>query len=574
MLRSLQIEHLALLDQAELKPGSGLTVLSGETGAGKSLLIGAIEAITGYRTDKNMIRSGHDMASVEAEFALNEDNLEFLPDEAREFIEESDIEEAADGKCRYILLLSREIYDNGRTRSRINGRQVPLSLLRKVGSYLADIHGQRENQLLFDPRTHRQLLDRYGGEGLAAVAAEYRTAWNRRNEINAEQACYLAPGLDRELEIERLKTEIEVLHRLNLKEDEDRKLLTKKRQLMDIGRMIEALQAAHSALSGNEADIAGAIELMGVALSSLEEAAEFIERAVPLQKSLQTAYEAAQEVAVEVARTLDRIEISSDALERIDARLNEIAVAKRRHGGSIESILAHLTGLEDELERLDNAAWWLAKLDVQLEEITAELETLAGKLSRARSVAGQKLCREIGQELTDLGMKGARFEIHQTQRPFAAATEEGTDEIEFLFSANVGEEVRPLAQIASGGEAARIMLAIKVVIARIDRLPLLIFDEVDAGISGHTANMVANKLQTLANWAQVICVTHSAAIAATADTHFLVEKRRAGDRTITEVRELSSDERVHEVARLLSGRIADKQALALAETLIDQSRRV
>ncbi|NLZ55739.1 MAG: DNA repair protein RecN, partial [Clostridiaceae bacterium] len=195
-------------------------------------------------------------------------------------------------------------------------------------------------------------------------------------------------------------------------------------------------------------------------------------------------------------------------------------------------------------------------------------------LSRARSAAGQRLCREIGQELADLGMKGARFEIQQIQRPFAAATKEGTDEIEFLFSANVGEELKPLAQIASGGEAARIMLAIKVVIARIDRLPLLIFDEIDAGISGHTANMVANKLQTLAGWTQVICVTHSAAIAAAADTHFLVEKRRAGERTVTELRELSSDERVHEVARLLSGRIADKQALALAETLINQSRRV
>lgn len=553
MLRRLYIRDFAIIDELTLDFAPGLVVLTGETGAGKSILVDAMVLALGGRADPVMVRQGAHHAYIETTFHLTPEVQQVL----RPVLEEHDLwdEEAPEE-----LVLSREIRRQGRHPARINGRLVSLQLVRQVAAHLVDIHGQSEHLTLLQTRHQRALLDRYAhAEPLLSRYQDVHRRWRERRAA-IEQLKEQLRTAARQMDL--LQYQIQEIEAARLEPGEEETLRQERTRLVHAERLARWVQEALQLLDEGSLEVPAATDQVGQVVSLLEEVGRVDPSQEPLAQRAQEALEQLSEVARDLRRYAEMLEFNPQRLEEVESRLALIEDLKRKYGDSIEAVLAYAEQARRELEELTTADERLEAWEAELASLTQELALVALELSRKRREAARQLAREVEKELKELRMEHARFRVDVVQRedpqglPLpdgrrVAFDRYGIDQVTFLIAPNPGEGFHPLAKIASGGEMSRIMLALRQVLAREDPVPTLIFDEIDQGIGGRVGAVVGAKLRQLAEHHQVLCITHLPQIAAFGHQHFKVEKVLTDGRTVTRVRPLAEGERVQELAHML-----------------------
>lgn len=548
MLSVLHIENIAVIEQADITFDAGFNVLTGETGAGKSIVIDAISAILGERAYRDVIRTGCDKAFVSAVFTgigpldwFTENQVEYQPEE---------------------LLIQREIWLDGKNICRVNGRPVTVALLRKLGIQLINIHGQHDSQQLFDEANHLRYLDLFAKDEaeLAAYTAAFETVQQTRAEIRR-----LSMDESEKLRrVETLRYQIEEIEGAKLKPGEDEQLEALRKRLQNSEKMKSGLCAAVNALYGGE-DSDGACSLLTDAERSLGSLCRFDESLEPLQTRLTDAAYLIRDITEELRDLRDSLSFSEGELEQLEERLDVIYKLRRKYGATCVDILEFLEKCRRELDEIEFSSDRLEQLQKHLEKQEAKAKKAGLALRKIRKTAADALAERILSELAQLDMPKVQF-VCQFEELELTAT--GMDEVRFLMSANVGEDLKPMSKVASGGELARIMLALKNVLAEQDHVPTLIFDEVDAGVSGQAAQKVAEKLCQVARTKQILCVTHLAQLAAMAHTHLYISKAVRKGRTYTSVTPLDMEGRKQEIARIIGGAVITDTTLKSAEEML------
>ncbi len=572
MLMELFIRNLALVDSLHLSFGPGLNALTGETGAGKSIIIDAMGLLAGGRAAADMVRAGAAEARVEGVFDLRGAPV------ARRALAELGL--AEDGEDT--LVVSREISRNGRSVARLNGRPVALSMLRQVGEGLLDLHGQHEFQRLFRGDEQRELLDAYGGADVLALRRRVGEVAGRLAALTQQREELVGSEKERLRRMDLLRFQVEEIDAARLRPGEEEELLARRAVLANAERLLAGTAAAVAILyeggAGRPA-VAGELARLAAELATL---AACDSQLAPFGDQLQAAAWQVEEVARALRRYRDTVAADPAEQAAVEERLDLVRRLKKKYGETIDAVLAYRAEAAAELERLSAAEETAAGLEAQIEEARRELAALAGELSARRREAARAMEVRVAAELADLGMEGALFQVALARQACSgglavdggevAWDAAGVDRVEFLFSANRGEPPRPLARVASGGEASRFMLALKTALADVDRVPTLVFDEVDAGLGGRAAQVVGRKLALLARSRQVFCVTHLAAVAARADVHYHVAKVADGGRTVVSARLLQAGDRVAEIARMLDGG-AGEAALEHARAMLEEAHQ-
>lgn len=549
MLACLQIENVAVIEKAEARFGPGLNVLTGETGAGKSILIDSINAILGNRASRDLVRTGAAKACIRASF-------EAVPAAVRAQLEKAGYEAADE------LLLYREISAEGKSSCRINGMPATAAVVREICGGLINIHGQHDSQSLTNPARHLALLDAY-----AQNRAEHKTYYEAYRELVLVKRQADALSMDeaeKQRRIETLRFTLEEIESASLSAGEEEQLISRRQVAAHAATILEQLAAAHAAIGGGD-DFSGAADLLGDAVGALGQAAGLDPELVPASERLSELYYAARELSGELADRLEGYEFDPGELDAIEERLDLIYRLKQKYGGSVEEILKTGQEAREELERIESSAETLAALNAQKRRLFEKAKALAEALTQTRLAAFEALNRQITQALAFLNMPGIRFTLQHSRGPLASA---GQDTVEFYISANPGEAPKPLARIASGGELSRIMLAIKSALAEKDAIPTIIYDEIDTGVSGLAAGRIGETLRKTAQGHQVLCITHTAQIAALADSHLLIQKNVEGQRTYTEIHPLDTDGRIEALARIISGDHVTELSLANAREML------
>ena len=554
MLSLLHIENIAVIETADIQFDGGFNVLTGETGAGKSIVIDAIGAITGGRTSRDLIRTGARSARVEAQFTGVAD----LP-------ELSALGVSPEGGE---LLLQREIQGDGKNICRLNGRLITVAQLRELGRSLINIHGQHDGQQLLDESCHLSYLDSFGEtEGLLE---DYRQSYNVLSDLRRQIAALQMDDAEKARRVDSLTYQIGELERANLQPGEEEVLTERRNLLRSAEKIMEGVRSAHFALSGDD-DLPGASALAGEAYGALSPLASISPELSAAADRLAELSAAAEEAAELVRDLRETFDFEPGELDQIESRLDVLYRLKKKYGSTVEEMLAYLEKCRAELDEIAYSDDAIARLEVARAKAEEAARQKAELLSAARKEAGKALQERIQRELSQLDMPKVRFETQF--RPKLGMDETGMDEVQFLMSANVGEDLKPIQKIASGGELSRIMLALKNVLAENEPIATLIFDEVDTGVSGRAAQRVAEKMSDVARRKQVLCVTHLAQIAAMADTHFSVEKGERDGRTYTRVDRLDREQRKRELARLTGGAHITPAILAGAAELLDEAGR-
>ena len=565
MLTELRIQNFAIIQKLELQPGAGLLIFTGETGAGKSIILDAIMALVGGKVDSTMVRQGEERAVLEADFLLPEDNRQ-------QIIAILEREELYEGEPH--LTLGREIRAGGRSVARMNGRSVSIGLLKELGAYLVDIHGQSEHLSLLDVRSHLGLLDRYADceQELAVYQAEYHRLQEIRRELKALRELEKESARRSEL----LAFQAQEIEAAKLQTDEEKELTQERNRLANAELLAGTAQETLAILDEGSVESPSATDLMGQAIKLLGS----LTRVDPQQAALADQLELASDTLSEICRDLrgyvDTIEFNPNRLEQVETRLELIHQLKRKYGGSIEAVLAYGGDARDQLEKVQHAGERISELETE-EKRAIELILRAGStLSEKRRLAAARMGSDVEVELKDLNLEGAEFSVAFAEHSADAQNrhtgkhtdfkETGLDEVEFLIAPNPGEGLKPLVKIASGGETSRLMLALKNVLAKADYIPTLIFDEIDQGIGGRVGFAVGGKMWQLGRSHQVMCVTHLPQLAAFGDEHYQVSKQISGDRTLTMVGKLGEDERVLELAQM-AGNTSETNLKAAREIL-------
>lgn len=548
MLRELSIENLAVIEKASVELGSNFNVFTGETGAGKSVIIGGINAVLGGRTTKDIVRSGAPKAVISALF-------DDISDRVKSKLTELGFS-AEDGE----LVLMREITAEGKSSARINGRAATAAMLREVGELLVDIHGQHENRILMNNDNQRQILDSYGG--LAQELEEYRGEFRRFSRISRKLRELQEENKTRELRTGQLTTVIEELSELNLTYGEGERLEEELARIRSRAKIQGALFTANNLLNGEEAP--GALDMVRESMNALASAGAVLPEADGLFSRLEEILPELEDISSEAASLAFRADDSEEREADIEDRVSAMKHACRKYNMDADQLVDYLEECQQELSGLSG-------LDVEIERLSEEKHELAGRvkqmaehISEKRKEASARLSEEICEVLNFLNMPNVTLSFAVTPDKI---TINGMDEVEILISTNAGEEPKPLNKTASGGELSRVMLAIKSVMAEGDDIPTMIFDEVDAGISGRTAAKVGIKLSETAQKRQVICITHLAQIAALAQTHILIEKQTENRRTYTRIIPLDFDGRKQELARIMDGGLTENGLKAAEEML-------
>lgn len=558
MLSLLHIENIAVIEAADIQFDRGFNALTGETGAGKSIVIDALGAVIGERTSRDLIRTGAKAALVSAEFT----GLPALP-----WFQENGLGPDEDGT----LLLQREIQPDGKNVCRLNGRPLTVAQLKALGSQLVNIHGQHDGQQLLDPRCHLDYLDSFGETGEAL--AGYQEAYGTYLQVKREMEALEMDEAEKSRRIDNLTFQINELERANLQAGEEEPLLERRDLLRNAGKLIDAVEAAHFALSGDE-DRDGAAALISMAEGALGPVGRMSAQAAQLTDLLAELRSAADDAAERVRDLRDSLDFEPGELDEIEGRLEVLHRLKRKYGATVEEMLDYLARCKKELDDIQYSSDTLARLEKKRAELLKTAKEKAKLLSTARRGAAQTMQGRIQSELSQLDMPKVRFEVEFAPKDCDEGLDNtGMDEVEFLMSANVGEALKPIQKIASGGELARIMLALKNVLAENEAVTTLVFDEVDTGVSGRAAQKVAQKMADVARSKQVLCVTHLPQIAAMADVHFSVEKGESKGRTFTRLERLDRPRRQQELARLTSGEHITPAALESAGELLDAAAR-
>ncbi len=549
MLQLLHIENIAVIEEADITFDEGFNALTGETGAGKSIVIDAMGAVLGQRTSRDLIRTGAAKAFVSAMFS----GVPPLP-----VLEECGLE-AEDGE----LLLQREIYADGKNACRVGGRPVTVAQLRRIGGALLNIHGQHDGQQLLDEEQHGAYLDSFGRveEELGAYAACYEAMEVTRKKLKSLQM----DEAEKERRMDSLTFQIKELEKAQLKPGEEEALLQRRNLLRNSEKFMSAVQGAVWSLTGGD-DGGGAVSELREAAGAVSGVKGLDDRFGQLHERLENLYSEAYDVAETLRDLQDSFDFSPQELDELEGRADLLYRLKKKYGPTVEDMLAYLEKCREELDQIAFAADTTARLQKQLEKERGRAMKAARALSEARKAAAKRLEERIQEELRQLDMPKVRFAICFAEKE---PDPTGMDVVRFLMSANVGEELRPINKVASGGELARIMLALKNVLAENELIGTLVFDEVDTGVSGRAAQKVAEKLAQVSRRKQVLCVTHLPQLAAMADTHFSVEKGEREGRTYTRVLRLDRERRKEELARLTGGQRVTSALLAGAEELLD-----
>ncbi len=553
MLSELRIENFAIIDRLELSLGPGLVVLTGETGAGKSILVDAVEVLLGGRAEAHLIRQGATRALIEGVF--------LLPPGIRETVKGL-LEPEGLWDDPEMLILAREVRASGRHLARINGRTVALALLKQVGQGLVDVHGQSEHLSLFRVREHLTLLDRYAH--IAPLLSAYREAYGQWQRVTAELE--RLRRLDREAmqRADLLRYQIEEIAAAHLQEGEEEALREERVRLANAEKLAEGARQALALLEEGTPEVPSVGDLLGEAVEALETLARIDASQAPQAQALQQALETVGEISRHLRDYAESLAFDPRRLNAVEERLALIENLKRKYGATVAEILAYAQQAQEELEGITHAEERIAALERQRQHLMEELAQRGWALAQARRDAARRLSQAVEAELADLRMKEARFEVRFTRQPDpqglplptgerVAFDHDGLERVEFLWAPNPGEGLKPLAKIASGGEASRLMLALKGVLAQADQVPTLIFDEIDQGIGGRLGAVVGAKLWRLARHHQVLCITHLPQLAAFADLHLRVQKHTQGGRTVTRVEPVEGEERVSELAQMLGG---------------------
>lgn len=561
MLQSLYLENIALIEKLGIELFPGFNVLTGETGAGKSIIIDAVNFVLGERTSRDLIRNGAARAKVEAVFNLNEGDAAFAALDALGI--EYDGNE---------LILSRELSAAGRNACRVNGTLVPVASLKSVSDTLVDIHGQHEHQALLDAENHISYLDAYCHAESLPIIEKIDAIVSRRNELMLKRNSGFSSEREREREMDMLRYQIEEIASANLEAGEEERLNAEKTVLLNAERIRTALETAHMALSG--AEEGSALSAIDTARRSMRDIAALNKDYEALGDKIEELYYAAEDISFVLRDTSENVESDMQRLEEIEQRLKLISDLKRKYGRTVEDVIDFGKDAETKLNELENAEALAAELDAKLDKLKAEYNVAADELSKVRRAAGDRLKRDVLNELKDLGMAKAMFDVALSDASGGEPRKGGRETAEFMLSANPGEPLKPLERVASGGELSRIMLCFKSIFADNDRVPTLIFDEIDTGISGRTAAVVGEKMLGIAKKHQVICVTHLAQIAALADAHLMVRKYDDGKNTFVETRQLNEEEKVQRIAQMMDGESDSPSALTHARELIARADKI
>lgn len=553
MLELLHIENIAIIEAADIEFAPGFNALTGETGAGKSIVIDSLSAVLGQRTSRELIRTGAEKAFVSAAFSGM----------APELTETLGIQPEADGT----LLLQREIQTDGKNVCRVNGRPVTVGQLRALGARLLNIHGQHDGQQLLDEEQHIVYLDSFGRvESIAITYAEkYKNFTDIRRQIGALQM----DEAEKARRVDTLQYQIKELKRAKLKPGEDEELTARRGMLRNAEKFLDAVAGADYALNGDDSG-GGALSALRQAQDALGGVRHLDDAFGQLYERLGEAYSEVYDIAATVEDKRGELDVSPGELDRVESRMDLLYRLKKKYGATVEDMLDYQARCEAELAQIEDAGDTLARLEQALSKAEKEARQAAQALSDARKAAADRLTAQILTELQQLDMGKIRFAVNFAEKPLDS---DGMDTVRFLMSANVGEELRPIHKIASGGELARIMLAMKNVLSEQDHVGTMVFDEVDTGVSGRAAQKVAEKMARISRRKQVLCVTHLPQLAAMADTHFSVEKGERGGRTYTEVRRLDREQRRRELARLTGGSHVSQTMLDGAEELLVQAEK-
>lgn len=535
MLRELYIENLAVIEKANIEFSNDLNVFTGETGAGKSILINGINAILGQRVTKDIVRTGADKAVISALFTdldlnvltkLNEFGIEL--DEGQ-------------------LFLAREIRSDGGSIARINSRSVNVSVLREIGEMLVTIHGQHDNQILMSPEKHIHILDSYSDA--QPLIDDYQHSF-KELQLLARQINKLNIDAGKKAQrISELHEIIDEIEQLNITEDEDIRIEEELEISKNAVILSEAMFTAVQILEGSD-DVTGTSEMISDAANSINKYTDIMSDLAPLAERLTSAQIEISDIAGELSSLLDSLDVDPKRYDYLNQRNDELRHIKKKYGPDLSDVITALNNAKAELEKLEGSEQDLSELNEQKKELLSVVSHKAKKLSDHRKAAAERFISQVTEELEFLNMPKVKLVVEQHS---GKLTVNGMDTIEFLISANMGEEPKPIAKIASGGELSRIMLALKNVIADKDSIGTLIFDEIDTGVSGRAAQKIGIKLKQISKIRQVLCVTHLAQMAVMADNHLLIEKNIVGDRTVTTVKSLDFEQRKYEIARIMGG---------------------
>ena len=528
MITNLHIKNIGIIDDLEINLNKGMNVLTGETGAGKTLIIDSINIICGGRFSKEMIRKGENHSYVEL--------CMYVPEDIN----------SVDGN----IIITREIYNNGRNMCKINGRLVTVSELKDFMSNYIEIHGQNANQQLLDNRTHIKYLDNFSGEEIFDLKTEYKEKYIRYNEIKRELRSNYGDEKEKQRKLDLLKYQLNEIQESKLKIGEEEQLEEKRKIIMNSEKIAKNLSEADIAIGENT------IDMIGKAIRSLEKIEDIDKKYEETASNLRNIYYEIQEISRDVNSSLEDVNFDEQEREEVETRLDTIDNLKRKYGNNIEEILKYAEEIEQEIKKIENVDEYNNKLKEEQKVIEKEMTQIAEKISEKRKEKAKDLSEKINKELIDLEMKNAKINV-KVEYKVNEFYEDGKDQVEIFIKTNVGENESELVKIASGGEMSRIMLAIKKVLADVDNMPIMIFDEIDTGISGKAAKSVASKMKSISQKHQVLCISHLAPIAAIADNNYFISKKVENERTSTGVKLLNEQEVLCEIARISSGDIND-----------------
>ena len=526
MITNLHIKNIGIIDEISINLNEGFNVLTGETGAGKSLIIDSLMILCGGRFNKDMIRRGETYSLVEASL--------FIPNQGYE---------------DDTIIISREISTSGRNLCKINGRMVTCQELKDFMKNMIDIHGQTDNQTILDASSHIKFLDGYSEKEIGNYLEEYKSLYNDYLDINKKISENYGNDREKERKLDLLKYQVQEIENANLKINEDIDLESKRKSIIYSEKVSNGLQEADNNITN------GAIENINQAIHSLEKIEQYDDKYSDMVNSLKSTYYELQELSRDISDSIENIDFDEDEQNRIEERYDFIHSLKRKYGNTIEEVLDYCDQRKAEIAQIENLDEYISSLKQERKNLAEKMQKTASLLNEIRFNNAIMLENAINRELQDLEMQNARFKVQVELLKENEFNKYGQNKVEFLISTNVGEEFKPLIKIASGGEMSRIMLAIKNVLASVDKVPILIFDEIDTGISGIAANSVGDKMKQISKLHQVICVTHQASIAAKGDYNYYISKSVINDKTIAIIKQLNEQEVINEIARIASGTI-------------------
>ncbi|MBF2394173.1 DNA repair protein RecN [Listeria marthii] len=559
MLQEMTIKNFAIIESLSLTFQEGMTVLTGETGAGKSIIIDALGLLVGGRGSADFIRHGEERLELQGLFGLAEDNLV-----CRNALLENGIDASDD-----MVVLERSLFRSGKNSCRINGKLVTTVLLRQIGSKLIDIHSQHEHQELMNEEFHLSLLDRFASDKIKPALTKYQTNFKEYQAIEKEWQNWTKNERELAQRLDMLRFQQQEIENANLQAGEEDRLLEQKNILANFEKLNENLQGAYAAIQGEP----GGLEFVGEAMRQMETAASIHTDYKAVSEAISSSYYMLEDSMSQIRQSLDQLEFQPEELNQIESRLNDLNQLKRKYGKTIEDIIQYEQEISSEMEKLTDSESHVGHLETKLAALKAELTKQANTLTDIRKKAAVILEKQIKQELNQLYMEKAIFSVRFEPNKIDL-TESGQDSIVFYMSTNPGEPLKPLAKIASGGELSRMMLALKTIFSRHQGITSIIFDEVDTGVSGRVGQAIAEKIYAVSVGSQVLCISHLPQVAAMANHHYYITKKVQNKRTTTSVAVLKGEDKVEEISRMIAGIEVTELTKQHAKEMIEQAEKV